>query len=298
MNPSLPDLESLRCFDAAASRLNFRAASAQVCLSPAAFSDRIKRLEEQLSAPLFVRTTRHVALTAAGQALWPRARVALEAARACLNPKGEEETAYELVLSTRFELGLSWLVPALEKLEQHRPQRTVHLHFADTAQMLGALRRGTVDCAVSSARLVEANLKYTVLHEESYVFVAAPSLLRTARLRRPEDASHHRLLDISGDLPLFRYFLDARPRDERWSFQRVQHLGTIAAVRAQALTGGGVGVLPRYFVRGDLAKGRLTQLFKPQSLLTDFFRLIWRAEHPRQAQLEQLGAELQKLPIQ
>ena len=295
---NLPDLESLRCFDAAASRLNFRAASAQVFLSHAAFSDRIKRLEEQVGAPLFVRTTRHVALTAAGQALWPRARVALEAARACLNPEAPEESPYELILSTRFELGLSWLVPALETLEVHHPQRTVHLHFSDSTEMMTALRRGTVDCAVSSVRLVEANLKYTLLHEESYVFVAAPRLLRASALRQPDDASKHRLLDISGDLPLFRYFLDARPRDEKWSFERVQHLGTIGAVRALALAGRGVAVLPRYFVREDVAKGRLTQLFKSQQLLTDFFRLIWRAEHPRHAQLEQLGAELQKLPIQ
>lgn len=295
---NLPDLDSLRCFDAAASRLNFRAASAQVFLSPAAFSDRIKRLEDQVGAPLFVRTTRRVALTEAGQTLWPRARAALAAAQACVSAGGADQTPYELVLSTRFELGLSWLVPALEKLEATRPHRTVHLHFADSAEMLNALRRGTVDCAVSSVRLVEANLRYTLLHEESYVFVGAPKRLKGQPLKSPDDAAGHRLLDISGDLPLFRYFLDARPRDEKWSFGRVQHLGTIGAVRAMALAGHGVAVLPRYFVRDDLAKGRLVPLFKSQQLLTDHFRLIWRAEHPRQAQLEQLGAELQKLPIQ
>src|SRR5882757_4295906 len=62
------------------------------------------------------------------------------------------------------------------------------------------------------------------------------------------------------------------------------------APSAQALAGRGVAVLPRYFVRDDLAKGRLALLFKTQQLQTDFFRLIWRAEHPRHAQLEQLGA--------
>jgi DNA-binding transcriptional LysR family regulator len=294
----LPDLDSLRCFDAAASRLNFRAAAAQVFLSPAAFSDRIKRLEEQVGAPLFVRSTRRVALTAHGQALWPRARVALEAARACLSAEAPDESPYELVLSTRFELGLSWLVPALEPLERARPQRTVHLHFADSPGMMAALKRGSIDCAITSVRLVEANLRYALLHEEAYVFVAAPKLLKALPLKRPEEAVGHRLLDISPDLPLFRYFLDARPKAERWSFERLHYLGTIGAVRAMALAGSGVAVLPRYFVREDLAKGRLGQLFKAQQLQSDFFRLIWRAEHPRHAQLEQLGAELQRLPIQ
>ena len=44
------DLDSLRCFVAAAERLNFRAASKVVALSPAAFSDRSKRLDQDISA--------------------------------------------------------------------------------------------------------------------------------------------------------------------------------------------------------------------------------------------------------
>lgn len=52
------DLESLRCFAAAAATLNFRAAARRVALSPGAFSDRLRRLEEELGVPLFVRTTR------------------------------------------------------------------------------------------------------------------------------------------------------------------------------------------------------------------------------------------------
>ena len=54
----VPDLESLRCFEAGATHLNFRVAAKAVGLSPAALGDRIKRLEDQLDARLFVRTTR------------------------------------------------------------------------------------------------------------------------------------------------------------------------------------------------------------------------------------------------
>jgi hypothetical protein len=39
------DIDSLRCFEAAATTLNFRAAAGRVHLSPAAFSDRLQRLE-------------------------------------------------------------------------------------------------------------------------------------------------------------------------------------------------------------------------------------------------------------
>jgi len=69
----LPSIESLRCFTAAAKLLNFRAAARSVALTPAAFGQRIKQLEEQLGTSLFHRTTRSVRLTESGLALLPAA---------------------------------------------------------------------------------------------------------------------------------------------------------------------------------------------------------------------------------
>src|SRR5262249_19617124 len=62
----LPDLDSLRCFAEAARLLSFSAAARAVGLTPAALGGRIARLETDVGAPLFLRTTRHVALTQAG----------------------------------------------------------------------------------------------------------------------------------------------------------------------------------------------------------------------------------------
>lgn len=73
MATALPSLDSLRCFAAAARLLNFRAAARTVALTPAALGQRIQKLEEELGAQLFRRTTRSVALTEAGLALLPAA---------------------------------------------------------------------------------------------------------------------------------------------------------------------------------------------------------------------------------
>ncbi len=77
---SLPSIESLRCFIAAAESLNFRAASKAVGLTPAALGQRVRQLEDELGHPLFTRTTRQVSLTAAGLAMLPVARRTLSAA--------------------------------------------------------------------------------------------------------------------------------------------------------------------------------------------------------------------------
>jgi len=295
----LPDLESLRCFEAAAAHPSFRVAAASVALSAAAFGERIKRLEELVGSALFTRTTRHVALTAAGIRLLPQARRVLEEARRCLDVVAGEgiPAPFELTVGTRAELGLSWLVPALGALEQRRPERTLHLQVADSPVLIQHVAHGVLDAAVTSARLAHPRLEIEPLHPETYVFVGAASLLRRKPLRGPDDAGVHTLIEVSPDLPLFRYFQDAHPAGGRWRFARVLCLGTISALRQQVAAGRGVAVLPRYFVESDLRRGRFAALMPRVRMATDRFRLVWRTGHPRDAELRALAADLRQMPL-
>lgn len=294
----IPDLESLRCFEAAATQLNFRKAAQAVALSPPAFGERIRRLEEELETRLFERTTRKVALTDAGLRLLPQARSLLEAARGLWDAVHDERRApFTLTLGTRFELGLSWITPALASLSADRPERTLDLVFGDSPELLARTETGAIDASVTSYRLATARFAYALLHEEEYVFVASPELLARRPLRRTADAGGHVLLDAHADLPLFRYLLEASPPEERWSFARVEHLGTTGAIRYRALEGAGVAVLPRYLVRGDLRDRRLRRLLPRRPLARDSFRLVWRTGHPLAHELEALAGELRARPL-
>jgi DNA-binding transcriptional LysR family regulator len=294
----LPDLESLRCFVQAATHLNFRTAARTVALSPAAFGDRISRLEKELGARLFERTTRRVSLTEAGEQLLQQARRCLdEAARCATVVRARGTASIDLVIGTRFELGMSWLVPALRPLERAQPARHLHLYFGDTVDLLPRLLQGGIHAMITSARLTTPGLEIARLHEEEYAFVGAERLIVRNPLSRPQDATRHVLLDVHEDLPLFRYFLDARSPDESWAFERVQHLGGIGPIRARTLEGAGVAVLPLYYVEDDIRRGRLRRLFPATKLPTDWFRLVWRKGEPREEALRALGAELSRLPL-
>jgi DNA-binding transcriptional LysR family regulator len=293
-----PDLESLRCFSAAAKHLNFRVAARAVALSPAAFGDRIKRLEELLEARLFDRTTRRVVLTPAGERLVAHARRCLEEADRCREiVQHSAPSPYRLTIGTRFELGMSWITPALGVLERAKPERGLHLYFGDTPALLEALGRDQIDCLITSARISSAGLAYARLHEESYAFVGSHKLLDAEPLTRREHAARHRLLELHPDLPLFRYFLDARPGGEVWAFRDTQYLGTIGPVRARLLEGAGVAVVPAYFVARDLDRGKLTRIMPRVRMPVDWFRLVWRKDHPRQAALHALAEELTALAL-
>lgn len=294
----LPATESLRCFLAAAERLNFRAAARVVALTPAALSQRIRMLEQQVGAPLFQRTTRSVQLTPAGLALLPRARACLAEAAACLQVvRGDAAPAVELTLGTRFELGMSWIVPLLPTLKRALPQVTMHLFFGSGAEIVERLRAGLIDCAVTSAEVADVRLAGARLHEERYAFVAAPGLLRRSPLTAPEHAAAHVLLDIDVGLPLFRYFSAAEGAPALPRFAGYRWLGLGAAVKALVLAGEGVAVLPEYMIAAELRRRQLRRLFPAVSPRPDYFRLVHRADDPRRATHDAVAALLGQAPI-
>ena len=255
-------IDSLHCFTAAARLLNFRAAARVVSLSPAALGQRIQQLEEDLGAPLFHRTTRAGVLTDAELKRVPYAQHALASVEECRRAaRGELAAApLEIVLGTRHELGLSWIVPMIPKLEAARPGLALHLYFGSGADLVARVRNLAIDCAVTSTRLVDPKLDSIRLHEEHYAFVGQPTLLRREPLRAAADAKRHTLFDTTEELPLFRYHCDARGGIDSLEFGRVVRMGTIAAIRARVLSRDGVAVLPEYFIARDLATRRLVRV--------------------------------------
>ncbi len=290
------DLDDLRCFVAAADAPSFRAAARHVALSPAAFTSRIQKLEGALDAQLFSRTTRSVSTTAAGRRLLPHARQLLQDTLACreLVRLQARPLPFELTLGTRYELGLSWLFPALDPLATARPDRTVHLYMGGSPDLFDRLRAGDVDAVVTSARLTLPNVAYATLHAEHYVFVTATD----KQIEGPEDVQDLALVDIGPDLTLFRYLLDALPDSRPWPFTHHHYMGGIAAIRAGVLKGMGIAVLPEYFVRADLKAGRMRRLLPEVELRTDAFRMVWRSTHPLEHEIRELAAALGAMPLQ
>lgn len=295
---NLPSVDSLRCFCAAAKFLNFRAASRAVALTPAAFGQRIKQLEDQLGARLFVRTTRSVRLSTAGRALLPAAQRALssleECARATLAT--DDVPPMDVVLGTRHELGLSWVLPLVDTLKERHPSIDLHLYFGSGSDLVGRVRMMQIDCAITSTRLGDPKLEGLRLHREDYAFVGAPSLLDRVPLTKNEDAGRHTLVEIDDDLPLFRYWQGAS-KGAPLAFGKLARFGTIEAIRQRVLAGAGVAVLPRYMVQRDLDERRLRVVLPKVVPQHDHFRLVIRADDARRTVFESFARTLLTFPL-
>jgi DNA-binding transcriptional LysR family regulator len=71
-------LDGVEAFLGVARHRNFRKASGELGVTPSAVSQAIRALEARIGAPLFIRTTRNVALTEAGARFLARAKPAFE----------------------------------------------------------------------------------------------------------------------------------------------------------------------------------------------------------------------------
>lgn len=290
----MPSVESLRCFVAVAEHSSFRRGANEVALTPAALSGRIKQLEEMLGCQLFDRSPRHVALTPAGLALLERARPALEALRECAEVSSAVPSRVRMSVATRFELGMSWIVPAIIELRSSRPRWHVDLVFGSGPEILSRLEQGRVDAIVTSAPAANEEWSAEVLHPEAYALVASPGLVAERPLKQPEDAAVHVVLDVDGELPLTRYVSSVCPG---LSFADVWRCGTGAAVHELARAGLGVAVLPVHMIADDLAQGRLVRLLPEIEPLSDTFRLIFRKSSPLAEVLRELAQELRSRPL-
>lgn len=295
----LPSVESLRCFTAGAKLLNFRAAARSVALTPTAFGQRIKQLEDELGSQLFHRTTRSVRLTSAGMALLPAAERCLMAAAECVRASAASQALMpmDLTLGTRHELGLSWILPQLDALAKTQPGLRIHLYFGSGADIVMRVRSMEIECAVTSSRFTDPKLDSLRLHREDYAFVGAAQLLRKTPFTRAKHAAEHVLLDADASLPLFRYYRDAPGGGDDLHFSGIVHLGTIEAIRARVLARAGVAVLPEYLIQKDLAAGRLQRIFPKVVLLSDWFRLVFRADDPRLELYQRMAEQLSQVPL-
>src|SRR5712671_341028 len=108
----LPPLSELRVFDAAARHLSFKKAAAELGVTPTAISHQIRLLEQHCGQPLFRRRPRPLALTAAGQRLFPVIRDGLaKFAIAFSSVRGDKRVPLRVTATNAF--AGRWLVPRL-----------------------------------------------------------------------------------------------------------------------------------------------------------------------------------------
>ena len=125
MTISLPSLNGLRAFEAAARHLSFTRAAAELHVTQTAISHQIRRLEAQLGMRLFTRGRRALSLTQEAQGYLPAVRAAFEDLHAATARLLRPNRDQLLTVSTMASLAAKWLLPRLAGVPRDRLRRWV-----------------------------------------------------------------------------------------------------------------------------------------------------------------------------
>lgn len=187
----LPPLPALRAFEAAGRHLSFRRAAAELLVTPSAVSHQVQKLEQHLGTTLFLRRTRAIALTPAGERYLDgvcRAFDLLEDETRTLQSPGRTVLRVSLLAS----FATHWLVPRLPRFAAAHPEIELSL---DPSNALADLKRGMADLAIRYGTGGWPDVEAELLIADRIAPVISPALLRQGPpITRPADLLQHTLL--------------------------------------------------------------------------------------------------------
>ncbi|MDB5818461.1 MAG: LysR family transcriptional regulator [Rhizobacter sp.] len=268
-------LTPLRAFEAVSRHLNFRIAAEELSLTQSAVSRQIQSLEEDLGASLFLRGTRHVELTSAGEHLLRSCRPLLDRLDTAVRQLREAKGRRVVNVSTFASFATLWLIPRLRAFQQRHPDVDIRISASDNlvdpedGEFDVSLRHCLADSAPPGAEL---------LFGEVLIVAASPWLIEESRknglpLLQPSDLALHNLLDEdsrgAAEVLSWQHWLREQKlphlQPARWIFFNYTHQQAQAAVAGQGIT------LARLPLSNEaLARGELVELFPDRRLDTGF----------------------------
>ena len=207
LHQDLPPLMALRAFEAVARHLSFIKAADELSVTQSAISHQVQKLEQFLDQPLFIRRTRAIDLTPAGEAYYRKIQPALESIAVAtreLRRNDPHETTLRIGLLASF--ATLWLAPRLASFNARYPH--IHVELLPSVQ-LADVGGGEVDLAIRYGKGGWSKVRAERFMVETLTPVCSPALktrsiekgpLLMAKSQQPFewiDWSAHNGLDLS-----------------------------------------------------------------------------------------------------
>jgi LysR family glycine cleavage system transcriptional activator len=263
MRRSMPPLNSLKAFEAAARHLSISLAAQELSVTPAAISHQVRQLEDFIGLPVFERNGRGLALTDAGRAGLRDLRqgfASLEAAMHAIETLGETGV---LNVSVAPSFASKWLLPRLSSFEAQHPDIDVHV---SASMQLTDFANDGIDIAIRYGAGGYPDVIFEKLLTETLIPVCSPDFLRNVHALKA-------ITDLGGVTLLHDDSPDNDPSCPNWEmWLRAAGVNNVDASRGPrynqaslvieaAILGRGVALTKSALAAGDIEAGRLVRPF-------------------------------------
>ncbi|MEH2514199.1 DNA-binding transcriptional LysR family regulator [Nitrobacteraceae bacterium AZCC 1564] len=263
-------LDGVEAFLRVAQHRSFRKAAAELGVTPSAISQAVRALESRLGAALFIRTTRSVGLTEAGERFLARAKPAFEELIAASEGARElgQRPAGLLRLSVPRAVVPIVLEPLIASFCQAYPEVEVEIAASEKLTDLAA---DGFDAGVRMGQFIAADMVAVRLTPPfRFIIVGSPAYFaRSGQPERPDDLRQHscvRLRRSNGALALWSLNDNGRAIEIAVSGSLIAH--DFPTVLGAALEGVGLAQVPEPIAAEHVAAGRLVHVLEPFAPMT------------------------------
>jgi DNA-binding transcriptional LysR family regulator len=270
--------DDLLIFVRVVERGSFVGAARQLGLPPTTVSRKVQELEARLGSQLLRRTTRRVAVTETGQAVYETAArgfAAIDEAETFARQRHDEPSG---VLRVTMPHAFSRLQfePWLPEFMTRYPKIRIELML--TSAQLNMLEFG-IDVAIRAGPQHDSSyIKRSLLHG-GYAVVASPAYLdRVTRPRSPRDLADHPIAIVTNFLDRSygpqavpsTYSFERDGKYEEIIFSPVMAVNDPDPLVAFALEGAGIAVLFEIMSRDYVRRGALVNVFEDWRISAEF----------------------------
>lgn len=256
MNLDIRDLELVR---EVVARGSLTAAARRLHVTQSALSHRLLDLEGRVGAPLFRREARRMVPTRAGERLAESAGRLLGELRATWDDVRRIAGAGVALLrvGTACYTGYSWLAAVLERFAAEHPGVEVQVDAGATGDAVDAVRRGTLDVALTPGPLRDDALDARPLFEDELVALLPPGHALAARSHlEPADFRDAHVIVYSAD-PARSLFLGGILAPAGVTPRKATGVPLTEAILELVQAGQGVTVLARWAAADRIERGTL-----------------------------------------
>ncbi|MEX5608481.1 LysR family transcriptional regulator [Pseudomonas protegens] len=256
-------------------------------ISKAMASLHIKALEQALASTLLIRTTRQVTLTETGQALYDEFKGIVANIDTAFDNvlHGRDRVSGKLRISSTAEYAETFVLPILPLFTARYPEVRLSYHFNSSLNDLVAEK---LDLVIRLGHLADSGFKGRQLADYAIVLVASPALLKDRQVTQPEELDAWPWIGNSnlGGPPGWT-FSHLRRGEVEVKVSPGHESNSATAIRAMALAGLGLAVLPEWMVLDDLGNGRLVRVLPEYRLATQPVHVLFpnSAHLPRKSRV-------------
>ena len=165
----LPPLNAIRAFEAVARRLSFAEAAEELSVTATAISHQIRHLEAYLGYQVVERRPRQIALTPAGQELFPKLQTAFDILGEAFAMLDKDVEQSLVRVTTTYAFAERWLVPRLPEFFEKHGEIRVEVETDDDVL---DLRVDRLDLAIRYGPEASVNEDVEVLFSDRYIPVS------------------------------------------------------------------------------------------------------------------------------